>query len=79
MNLQYISDSTGKPAGIFIPFKDWEKLIEKFEGLEELTNVGDIPEWHKEIVKLRIKKYKNKQDELIDWDEIEKKLDTKYK
>ena len=35
MNLQYISDSKGKTAGVFIPIKEWEGLKAKFKGLEE--------------------------------------------
>jgi len=35
MNLQFISDSKGETAGVFIPIKDWEALKKKHEGLEE--------------------------------------------
>lgn len=35
MNLQYISDSKGKTAGVFIPIKDWEALKKKHDGLDE--------------------------------------------
>ena len=35
MNLQYISDSKGKPTGVFIPIKDWNKIKEKYDGLEQ--------------------------------------------
>ena len=35
MNLQCISDSSGKPAGVFIPIKDWEKLTKQFKWLEQ--------------------------------------------
>jgi len=35
MNLQYISDHTGKTAGVFIPLQEWEELKTRFDGLEE--------------------------------------------
>ncbi len=41
MNLQYISDSRGKTAGVFIPIQEWEALKSKVKGLEEiLTEVS---------------------------------------
>lgn len=36
MNLQYISDNRGKTTGVFIPIQEWEGLISKFKGLEEV-------------------------------------------
>ncbi|MEA3496743.1 MAG: hypothetical protein U9R42_11990 [Bacteroidota bacterium] len=45
MNLQYISDNTGKPAGIFIPLKDWRLLIRKYKGLDnEVDNTESTKE-----------------------------------
>ena len=35
MNLQYLSDNSGKPAGVFIPIKDWEKLKKQFKWIEQ--------------------------------------------
>ncbi len=35
MNLQYISDNTGKPTGVYIPIKEWNKLNAKHKGLEQ--------------------------------------------
>lgn len=35
MNLQYITDHTGKTAGVFIPLQEWEALKARFIGLEE--------------------------------------------
>ena len=26
MHVQYVADHTGKPTGVFIPIKEWEKL-----------------------------------------------------
>lgn len=36
MNLQYISDNSGKTTGVFIPIQEWEGLKSKFKGLEEV-------------------------------------------
>ena len=55
MNLQYISDSKGKTTGVFIPIKEWNKLKEKFKGIEK--EEIDIPEWHKYLVKERLENY----------------------
>lgn len=35
MSVQYISDDHGKTTGVFIPIQDWNKLKNKFIGLEE--------------------------------------------
>ncbi|HBS86551.1 MAG: hypothetical protein A2W91_20235 [Bacteroidetes bacterium GWF2_38_335] len=35
MNLQYIQDSSGKPTGVFIPIKDWEKLKDSLLGTKK--------------------------------------------
>ena len=47
MNVQYITDDTGKTTGVFIPISDWNGLKSRFEDLNEESN---IPEFHKEIV-----------------------------
>jgi len=35
MNLQYISDHTGKTTGVYITIEEWEALKSKFKGLAE--------------------------------------------
>ena len=35
MSVQYISDDNGKTTGVFIPIQDWNKLKNKYTGLEE--------------------------------------------
>ena len=58
MNLQFISDSTGKTTGVYIPIKEWNELKDKFKGIgEEEVN---IPGWHKDIVRERVDSYKKK-------------------
>lgn len=76
MNLQYISDSTGQTTGVFIPIQDWESLKEKFADLEqEENNMVDIPKWQKEIIRHRLKDYRENPDKVLDWDEVKDKFD----
>ncbi len=66
MNLQYISDSTGKTTGVFIPINEWNNLKNKYKGIdqEEL----DIPDWHKNIVRERLEEYRKNPGEGLDFD-----------
>lgn len=71
MNLQFISDSTGKPTGVFIPIQDWENLKEKYAGLEqEESKMVTIPKWQKEVVRRRLKDYRENPNKVLDWDEV---------
>ena len=76
MNLQYISDSTGKTTGVFIPINEWNELIKKFKGIELEDFL--IPEWHKKIVRSRLAQHKENPDKAVDFDqamdEIEKDI-----
>ncbi len=76
MNLQYISDSTGKTTGVFIPIKEWNELKNKFKGIEQEET--DIPSWHMDIVKDRLENYKGNPAKATDFDtamdDIEKDL-----
>lgn len=76
INLQYISDSTGKTTGVFIPIDEWNILKNKYEGIdqEEL----DVPTWQKEQVMKCLKDYHANPSLALDFDEeiedIEKEL-----
>lgn len=76
MNLQYISDSDGQTTGVFIPINEWNKLRKKIRLTEK--EVGEIPPWHKNIVKERLIEYKKNPGSTIDFkssiDEIENGL-----
>lgn len=75
MNLQYISDSTGQTTGVFIPIQDWESLKQKFADLEqEESKMVDVPEWQKEIVRQRLKDYRENPENVLDWDEVKDKF-----
>ena len=76
MSLQFISDSTGKTTGVYIPIKDWDKLKAKYEGLEQ--DEIDVPSWQMQEVKKRLEDYKNDPSQALDFDsamdDIEKDL-----
>lgn len=76
MNLQYISDNKGQTTGVFIPIQEWEALKSKYEGL---GNEGiDVPDWHKDLVRIRLEEYHKDTDVAMDFDsamdDIEKEL-----
>lgn len=76
MNLQYISDSTGKTTGVFIPIKEQDELKSKYKGIEQ--EEVDIPAWHMDVVRKRLEDYKKNPDQALDFDtamdDIEKEL-----
>lgn len=55
MSIQYITDSEGKTTGVFIPIEEWNALKIQLEALDYSADA--IPEWQKEVVRERIRKY----------------------
>ena len=51
-----------------------EKLLWAIARLLHLDDEGDIPEWHKKVVRERVVKYGKKKNALKDWDEVQKGL-----
>lgn len=49
----------------------------KIEKTIENSNEFEVPEWHKEIIRERIKS--SKPEDMLSWEDVEKKLDAKYK
>ena len=76
MSIQLISDSTGETTGVFIPIKEWNKLKDKFKGIEQKNT--DVPAWHMDVVRKRSKDYDDNPEQTMDFDtamrEIEKDL-----
>ena len=76
MNLQFISDSSGKTTGVFIPIKEWNELKGKYKGIEQ--EEMDIPAWQMQEVRKRLEDYKNNPEQALDFDstmdDIEKSL-----
>lgn len=50
-----------------------ERLLEEILRLLHRED-EDIPEWHKEILEERLKKYESGEEELLDWEDIKKDL-----
>ena len=76
MNLQYISDSTGKTTGVFIPISEWNELKAKYKGIDQ--EQIDIPAWQIQEVRKRLDDYKDNPEQALDFntamDDIEKDL-----
>ena len=76
MNLQYISDSTGKTTGVFIPISEWNELKAKYKGIDQ--EQIDIPAWQIQEVRKRLDDYNNNPEQALDFntamDDIEKDL-----
>lgn len=76
MNLQYISDSTGKTTGVFIPISEWNELKAKYKGIDQ--EQIDIPAWQMQEVRERLDDYNNNPKQALDFntamDDIEKDL-----
>jgi Putative addiction module component len=52
-------------------------LLELLKSLEYVTietEEEDIPEWHKEMLKERIKAFEENPQDVIEWAEVKKKL-----
>jgi DNA repair protein RadC len=72
MNLQYISDNKGNTTGVFIPIQDWEELKKRYDQLKkEESQMFEVPEWHKDIVRKRLEDYKKNLGNVMDWDEVQ--------
>ena len=76
MNLQYISDNTGKTTVVFIPISEWNELKSKYKDIEQ--EQIDIPAWQMEEVRKRLEDYRNEPEQALDFDtamdDIEKGL-----
>jgi hypothetical protein len=74
MNVQYISDNTGKTTGVYIPISEWNKRKGKYKNIEQI----DIPDWQMKEVRKRLEDYKTNPDQVMDFNiainDIEKDL-----
>lgn len=74
MNVQYITDDTGKTTGVFIPFSDWNNLKSKYE---EINEESLIPESHKEGIRNRMAEYDTNPEMGLDFNEVMAELKSK--
>ncbi|MEM6767770.1 MAG: addiction module protein [Bacteroidota bacterium] len=73
MNLQYISDSSGKITGVFIPILEWNELKRKYDGIDDES--AFIPQWHRELVSQRLIDYQNDPSKALDFDQAMEEID----
>lgn len=73
MNLQYISDSSGKTTGVFIPIEEWQALKARYRGIDQ--EEVSIPESQQKEVKKRLEDYHNNPSGARDFDEFIKEVD----
>jgi len=69
MPLQYIQDLTGTTTAVIVPIEEWNKITEKFSGLEEL------PQWQKDMIDSRLELYKNNPADVANWDTVAAQFD----
>jgi hypothetical protein len=67
MSLQFISDSTGKTTGVFIPINEWNELKNKFKGIEQEEMA--VPQWHIDQINQRLEDYKKHPENVLGFDE----------
>lgn len=73
IKLQYISDGSGKTTGVFIPISDWIKLKRRYKGIEDVA--ADVPEWHKQIVRERMRQHHSDPAQAQDFDQAMNDID----
>ena len=69
IHLQHLQHNNGNTTAAVIPIKDWNRVTEKYNGLEELS------QWQKKIVDQRLDLVKNHPDQLVPFEQLIKKLD----
>jgi len=74
MSFQFITDSSGKNTGVFIPIEQWNKLKSKFRDLEK--EELDIPEWQKKELDKRLEHYTNDPEHALNADSVLNDLDN---
>lgn len=52
MNIQFISDNSGRKTAIQLPIEEWELIKKRYPDVENL--VADIPDWQKDILDHRL-------------------------
>ncbi len=65
MSLQFIQDNKGQTTGVFIPIQEWNKLKDKYRGLE--AEELNIPDWHLAEIDKRLEDYKNNPGQALDF------------
>lgn len=69
MASQYTYDDNGEPIGVFIPIHDWNKMTEKYSGIEDITD------WEKNLIDQRLAFIKQHPEQLIPLENFMAELD----
>lgn len=75
MNLQLIEDQKGEPTGVFIPYKDWQKIISQYPDIKEVED--SVSDWEKEKINSRLEKIQKYPESLKPIEELFKELKRK--
>lgn len=71
MNLQYVSDKKGITTGVFIPIQEWTKLKADYHLPEDDFELSPA---HKKELDYRIDHYLKNPNDVLSWDEVERRL-----
>jgi len=74
MDIQFVTDNSGKSTGVFIPIEQWNKLKSKFRDLEK--EELDIPEWQQLELDKRLDQYTADSDQVIDAKKVLDDIDS---
>ena len=69
MPLQYIQDFNGATTAVIVPIEEWNKITEKYSGLEEL------PQWQKDIIDHRLELYKKHPERVMPIEQFFEQMD----
>jgi hypothetical protein len=71
MNVQYISDNKGITTGVFIPIQEWVQIKESYQIPDNYLELSDS---HHAELDYRIDKYLQNSIELLEWEDVKKRL-----
>ncbi len=54
LDIQYLSDSSGKPSAVQLPLSDWQKILDKLKKYEQTLKIkADLKEAFEEVAILK--------------------------
>jgi hypothetical protein len=73
MLLQYISDDSGHKTAVIIPIEQWNIIKTEYPDIESIE--GDLPQWQKDLIDVRLKKIADNPECLRPIEELFEELD----
>ena len=67
MSTRYITDETGKRVSVILDIKEYERLLEALEDLEDLRAADEA-----------LREIESGEDELIPWEQVRDKIGSEY-